>query len=151
MSHLSLACQGKGITDQDRNILSNQRLILDFLRSAAHCLTLGQIPIIHSARRRKKRDDDDEPQEGDISGSDVETAPTTGTWRGTVLITLRNVPPYTAWYVWLRIRARQLTGSQGYSTVGQVSSEPHKDRRTAQSTVHTPAIVHVPEGYVEGL
>ncbi|KAH0837920.1 hypothetical protein J3R83DRAFT_6152 [Lanmaoa asiatica] len=93
---------GKGITDQDRNILSNQRLMLDFLRSAPHCLTLGPIPVIRPARRRKQQDDDDdeEPQEDDISRSDIDMAPTsaaTGSERGTVLITLRNVPPYTAW------------------------------------------------------
>ncbi|KAF8559919.1 hypothetical protein OG21DRAFT_1479791 [Imleria badia] len=90
---------GKGITDQDRNILSNQRLILDFLRSAPHCLTLGPIPIIHPTRRRKQRDDDDddEPREDGVSGSDIDVAPTSGSGRGTVLITLRNVPPYTEW------------------------------------------------------
>ncbi|KAG8219403.1 hypothetical protein J3R82DRAFT_325 [Butyriboletus roseoflavus] len=92
---------GKGITDQDRNILSNQRLILDFLRSAPHCLILGPIPLIHPARKRKQQDgddDDEEPQEDDISGSDIDMAPTAATGeRGTVLITLRNVPPYTAW------------------------------------------------------
>jgi len=84
---------GKGISDQDRNILSNQRLILDFLRSAPHCLTLGPMLVTHPARRRKQQDDDgDNPQEDDSSGSDVDAAP-----RGTVLITLRNVPPYTEW------------------------------------------------------
>lgn len=99
-----LACQGKGITDQDRNILSNQRLILDFLRSAPHCLTLGPIPVVHPARKRKQQeeDDDKEPQEDDTYGSDIDTAPAsagTGSGRGTVLITLRNVPPYSTWWV----------------------------------------------------
>lgn len=95
----TFVCQGKGITDQDRNILSNQRLVLDFLRSAPHCLTLGPIPIIHPARRHKQQDDD-KPL-GDTSGSDIDmaTSSTMGRWRGTVLITLRNVPPYTAWCV----------------------------------------------------
>ncbi|KAI9570150.1 hypothetical protein HD554DRAFT_2019044 [Boletus coccyginus] len=93
---------GKGITDQDRNILSNQRLMLDFLRSAPHYLTLGPIPAIHPARRRKQRDDDDddEPQKDDGSGSDMDVAPSSaprGSGRGTVLITLRDVPPYTDW------------------------------------------------------
>ncbi|KAF8131651.1 hypothetical protein EV363DRAFT_173502 [Boletus edulis] len=95
---------GKGITDQDRNILSNQRLILDFLRAAPHCLTLGPIPVVQPARRGKQHadDDDEEPQGDDVSGSDVDVTPTsttTGSARGTVLITLRNVPPYTEWDV----------------------------------------------------
>ncbi|KAG9313955.1 hypothetical protein JVU11DRAFT_4729 [Chiua virens] len=62
---------GKGITDQDRNILSNQRLILDFLRAAPQCLTLGPIPAIHPALKRKRQDDDDE-EEDNISGSEME-------------------------------------------------------------------------------
>lgn len=99
---------GKGITDQDRNILSNQRLILDFLRSAPHCLVQGPIPLVHRKRRRKSQDDDeDEDDEDDvvmdnISDSDGEPSvqsATTTIGRGTVLITLRNVPPYTAWDV----------------------------------------------------
>ncbi|KIJ66423.1 hypothetical protein HYDPIDRAFT_174520 [Hydnomerulius pinastri MD-312] len=88
---------GKGITDQDRNILSNQRLILDFLRSAPHCLTLGPIPAIHSSRKRKKQGDDD--SDDDLTDSDMEMPSASATGRGTVLITLRNVAPYTAWDV----------------------------------------------------
>ncbi|KAL4067314.1 hypothetical protein V8B97DRAFT_1873933 [Scleroderma yunnanense] len=89
---------GKGITDQDRNILSNQRLILDFLRSASHCLSLGPIPLVHQKRPRKVPDDDDE----DMNVEDPEDLlPSTavGSGRGTILITLRNVPPYTTWDV----------------------------------------------------
>lgn len=93
---------GKGITDQDRNILSNQQLILDFLRSAPHCLVQGPIPSMHRKRRRKSQDDDEEDEMvmDNISDSDAEpslqpAAATTA--RGTVLITLRNVPPYTTW------------------------------------------------------
>lgn len=55
---------GKAISDQDRNILSNQRLVLDFFRCAPHFLAHGH----------------------DSDGA-----------RGTVLVTLRNVPPYTLW------------------------------------------------------
>ncbi|KAI6031350.1 hypothetical protein BKA83DRAFT_26608, partial [Pisolithus microcarpus] len=80
---------GKSITDQDRNILSNQQLILDFLRCAQHCLVQGPTPS-------------DEVVIDNMSDSDAEpsirpAAATTG--RGTILITLRNVPPYTAWDV----------------------------------------------------
>ncbi|KAG6336230.1 hypothetical protein ID866_2849 [Astraeus odoratus] len=97
---------GKGITDQDRNILSNQRLILDFLRCAPHCLMQGPVPLVCRKRPRKNQDDDDDDDYGmaaaDISDSDIDTSiPSTATssGRGTVLITLRNVPPYTAWDV----------------------------------------------------
>lgn len=96
---------GKSITDQDRNILSNQQLILDFLRCAQHCLVEGLTPLVHRKRRRKSQDDDDDEDEvvmDNMSDSDAEpsirpAAATTG--RGTILITLRNVPPYTAWDV----------------------------------------------------
>jgi 25S rRNA (uracil2634-N3)-methyltransferase len=89
---------GKGITDQDRNILSNQLLILDFLRSAAKVLKRGHIPSFSTSRKKKKSDDDDSEDEKEIAtdfeDSVVEESIIT---RGTVLITLRNVAPYTQW------------------------------------------------------
>jgi len=99
---------GKGITNQDRNILANQMLILGFLRSAANLLTLGPVPSFTPSRKKKKSngddDDDDiadagvptEIHEGDAFITPDETIQT----RGTILITLRNVPPYTLWYVY---------------------------------------------------
>jgi len=58
------------------------------------------MPTIHASRKRKKGDDDnDELLGGDASDSDMDV-PSTSTasnWRGTVLITLRNVSPYTTW------------------------------------------------------
>lgn len=96
---------GKSITDQDRNILSNQQLILDFLRCAPHCLVQGPTPLVHQKRRRKSRDDDDDEDEvvmDNMSDSDAEPSipPAAATAaRGTILITLRNVPPYTTWDV----------------------------------------------------
>ncbi|KAL5533658.1 hypothetical protein ACEPAG_118 [Sanghuangporus baumii] len=104
---------GKGITDQDRNILSNQILLLSFLRSVASFLVTGPIPSVHAPRKRKRRpedeesddDDDDERQaqnEDDMSGVEDLQRETLDSVnhsrsRGTVLITLRNVPPYTDW------------------------------------------------------
>ena len=86
-----------GITDQDRNILSNQLLLLGFLRSAATLLVPGPIPVFHKARKRKRNpedgSDDDEADLEDVS-QDINTARPA---RGTVLVTLRNVPPYTLW------------------------------------------------------
>ena len=94
---------GKGITDQDRNILSNQLLILDFLRSAASVLKQGHVPSFSTSRKKKKSDidDDSEDEEKEIAtgGTDLEDSivDESITTRGTVLITLRNVVPYTQW------------------------------------------------------
>ncbi|KAH9996524.1 hypothetical protein BJV77DRAFT_1059350 [Russula vinacea] len=88
---------GKGITDKDRNILSNQVLILGFLRSAARFLVRGPEPQLQSSRKRKRPSSDDEDEctyvdKNQAVGED-------GRARGTILITLRNVPPYTDWNV----------------------------------------------------
>ena len=103
----ALCCSGKGIADQDRNVLSNQLLILAFLRSVADMLITGPIPTILKPRKKKSNDDDDDDDEADygmkqdqrdedesIPYLDPETVEKT---RGTVLITLRNVSPYTLW------------------------------------------------------
>ncbi|KAJ7651562.1 hypothetical protein DFH06DRAFT_996076 [Mycena polygramma] len=93
---------GKGITDQDRNILSNQLLILGFLRSAAGFLVNGSVPEIFNAKKRKRTDDDEEEDDQDrdndmdLEGENI-FQPTS--CRGTILITLRNVVPYTQWDV----------------------------------------------------
>ncbi|KAG2138717.1 uncharacterized protein EDB93DRAFT_1242059 [Suillus bovinus] len=91
---------GKGITDQDRNILSNQMLILGFLRSVVGCLAAGTIPTPNLSRKPKRlADDDDDDNANDDEGIDASSHSTTQRTRGTVLITLRNVPPYTNWDV----------------------------------------------------
>lgn len=88
------APQGKGITDQDRNIRSNQILVLGFLRSAAKYLVRGPTPHLQPSRKRKRpSSDDDEWTDGDNNQA------IDGRARGTILITLRNVPPYTEWSV----------------------------------------------------
>jgi len=85
--------QGKGITDQNRNILSNQILILGFLRSAARYLVRGPAPQLQPSRKRNRPSSDDEWTDGDNDQT------IDGRARGTILITLRNVPPYTEWNV----------------------------------------------------
>ncbi|EKM84228.1 hypothetical protein AGABI1DRAFT_104172 [Agaricus bisporus var. burnettii JB137-S8] len=90
---------GKGITDQDRNILSNQVLVLDFLRSAAKVLRDGLIPSIHKPKRKPVEAADESEDEGVPNPDDMNEAPSNSKARGTVLITLRNVPPYTLWEV----------------------------------------------------
>ena len=94
---------GKGITDQDRNILSNQLLILDFLRSAANVLKRGHVPSFCTSNEKKKsdvnNDSEDEGKETATGSTDLEDSVVDEsiTTRGTVLITLRNVVPYTQW------------------------------------------------------
>lgn len=91
---------GKGLTDQDRNILSNQILILGFLHSAAKFLTDGPIPAVMPSRKRKRNEDeeDDPKSDAEREHADVTIACDVQT-RGTILITLRNVTPYILWDV----------------------------------------------------
>jgi hypothetical protein len=106
MERLRRYRQGKGITDQDRNILSNQMLILGFLRSVVNCLVEGPVPTPDLPRKRKKPVDDDDDDDDEVvidNASDEDmgasTSSTTHCTRGKVLITLRNVPPYSIWRV----------------------------------------------------
>jgi 25S rRNA (uracil2634-N3)-methyltransferase len=89
---------GKGIADQDRNILSNQLLLLNFLSSASKILAEGPIPSAFGKKKRKKKGEDDDESEPEVSGEEDEDMVEEGPKpRGTVLITLRNVVPYTQW------------------------------------------------------
>lgn len=90
-----MLASGKGITDQDRNILSNQVLILGFLRSAAPFLTKGPIPTVSKKKKPKGDESEDEKEESENEDeADVTKSVTT---RGSILITLRNVQPYISW------------------------------------------------------
>ena len=95
---------GKGITDQDRNIRENQILLLGFFRSAAPFLSSGPVPSVQGSGNRAMRkestrtvdvsDDDDMMS----SSNHAITRQEGGTrCRGTLLVTLRNVHPYTDW------------------------------------------------------
>ncbi|KAF7323153.1 DUF2431 domain-containing protein [Mycena chlorophos] len=68
---------GKGITDQDRNILSTQLLILGFLRSAAGFLAQGSIPNVLASKKKRKRvsDEGGNADEHDAFDSDREAQP----------------------------------------------------------------------------
>jgi len=86
---------GRGIADQDRNILANQMLILGFLRSSAPFLVVGSIPSVSTCKEPRHRDEDNEDGVDQLHNNE-----NTGTnKRGTVLLTLRNVVPYTQWDV----------------------------------------------------
>ena len=99
---------GKGITDQDRNILSNQLLLLGFLASAASLLKEGPTPLFSKQKERKGKGDsgleneDGLPDETISEDDEVlqhSASSPSGGERGTILITLRNVHPYTEWSV----------------------------------------------------
>ncbi len=130
---------GAGIKDQDRNILTNQEMLMSFLKSASGQLSDGpgwfDKPARGKGKGRTSRntkatkgkkndndDDDDEEQidqikevdddmelenEGITSEEEEDQTPITNTLKrfvtphrqGTILITLRNAPPYTLWEV----------------------------------------------------
>ncbi|KAI0783398.1 hypothetical protein C8Q75DRAFT_784008 [Abortiporus biennis] len=89
---------GKGITDQDRNILSNQILLLGFFTSCSKFLCPGPVPVMHVKKKKKSpEDDEDESKQDDNEEEDLMGSSDTIRPRGTVLVTLRNVSPYTLW------------------------------------------------------
>lgn len=67
-------------------------MLLGFLGSAAPFLTKGPIPVVNKARKRKRDPDDDGPEDEAEDPADMDRRN-----RGTILITLRNVAPYTLW------------------------------------------------------
>ncbi|KAJ6601443.1 hypothetical protein DFH09DRAFT_1257922 [Mycena vulgaris] len=95
---------GKGITDQDRNILSNQLLVLGFLRAAEGALAPGPVPEFNVSKKPKRPADDDDDEDDNVDVDEDANLEDTNfilpvSFRGTVLITLRNVAPYTQWDV----------------------------------------------------
>ena len=58
--------KGSGITDQDRNILVNQKLLLGFLRSVAPFLKTGAMPANSETKKKRKRDDFSDPEQGTV-------------------------------------------------------------------------------------
>ena len=76
-------------------------MILDFLRSAPNILVDGPPPQAYRSRKRKRPQEEDDEEEEGGSMDEVSQGDSTGS-RGTILITLRNVLPYTTWYVPLR-------------------------------------------------
>jgi len=98
---------GQGITDQDRNIRTNQTLILDFYLSASHLLRRGKThlssdskPTTHSRLSRSPTPQLDFESELSLHTSldplSLPPPPPPKT-RGTILLTLRTNPPYSLW------------------------------------------------------
>ncbi|WFD18527.1 25S rRNA (uracil(2634)-N(3))-methyltransferase [Malassezia caprae] len=100
---------GAGHKDEQRNVLANQLLLLRFLVSVAPYLTQGRAPTYVTGKTRRGSDEEDEDE--DDSESQVATADDVfaehTVWRpllpparqGSVLITIRNVSPYTPWNI----------------------------------------------------
>lgn len=83
---------GKGIADQDRNVRENQATLLSFLAAVPALLEQGPMPSAKPQKYKPVEDDDDldDEEAGAVDVQDTKT-------RGTVLITLRDAPPYTLW------------------------------------------------------
>ncbi|GAA5981476.1 hypothetical protein JCM11641_004775 [Rhodosporidiobolus odoratus] len=112
---------GQGITDQTRNIRTNQTLLLDFYRSASLLLRRGtpRAPSAKSTVTKPSRSRDSlspSPEAGDdvVEDDDFSTSllegqdevpidsslaplPPPPSTRGTLLLTLRTSPPYSLW------------------------------------------------------
>ena len=103
---------GAGHKDEQRNVLANQLMLLRFLVSIAPYLTQGRAPAYVTGKARRSSDDEDEDEDEDNpaghrhAGEDEFLSEHT-IWRplsppmrqGSVLITIRNTPPYTLWNV----------------------------------------------------
>jgi 25S rRNA (uracil2634-N3)-methyltransferase len=74
-------------------------VIVGFLRSAAGFLTLGSMPSIFTPKKHKQNLDGDEDDNECPDDVAQENNIDMSSSRGTALITLRNVPPYTLWCV----------------------------------------------------
>lgn len=95
---------GQGITDQDRNIRTNQTLLLDFYLSASNLLRNGKSHLVsakESASRLSRS-----PTPPDLLDESIHLTtldPTTlpppppPKTRGTILLTLRTSSPYSLW------------------------------------------------------
>lgn len=99
---------GSGEKDQDRNIALNQAMILRFLRSAgpflakgtsrARALSTGKAKSKGKGKQRHKHEEDDEDkQDAPLVSDDEEMDQQEVGQKGTILITLRDRHPYTAW------------------------------------------------------
>jgi len=101
---------------------------MGFLRSAAKLLATGPAPVAFAKKRKAKDDDDDEDQE--MEEIDDEPTPT----RGTVLITLRNVVPYTEWYVAEFVLIIDLTDAGMCPSSPKIRRRPPDESRSTHNT-----------------
>lgn len=99
---------GAGHKDEQRNVLANQLMLLRFLVSVAPYLTEGPAPVYVTGKAKAGSDDEDD--EDEALGTQAPAGPEISSelvWRplsppprqGSVLITIRNVSPYTLWNI----------------------------------------------------
>jgi len=69
-------------------------MLLGFFRSAAGFLAQGPEPVAHTKKRESTNSEDD-CDENDYDLHEIEEKERS--CRGTILVTLRNVKPYTDW------------------------------------------------------
>jgi len=144
---------GKGIADQDRNILSNQLLILGFLRSVSGFLVHGPAPTLESLKKKGKAQDGEDDTDAD---SVAESSGGTGSSRGTVMITLRNVPPYTECNQFPRCR-RDVADicpphPRGRLSSSEKTSSPHGNwHEASKPSLHLAAFLRLSQMGMEGL
>ena len=91
---------GKGISEINRNILDNQKMLLGFFRSVAPYLISDVSPSLESQSSIQNRNVND-TEEYESLDAEPHCPASSGVMRrfGTVLITVRNSPPYTDWSV----------------------------------------------------
>lgn len=93
-------------------------------------LELGPIPKVTAKKGRKGKDnasedegeqqsDYDDMFEDDMALESAAIQKTKASTRGTVLVTLRNVPPYTDWYAAIKVLFRILTLTIKLSGISQ--------------------------------
>ena len=130
-------------------------LILGFLRSSAPFLAVGPIPPVTARSKRKQQsEDDNDADEVDDDGlGQLPINSNTGK-RGTLLITLRNVVPYTKWcafYYCHWLFPLNIGFLQGCPTTGKETSRTYFSEYKAESGLHSPTILCIQSADVEWL
>ncbi|KAG9073914.1 hypothetical protein FS749_014573 [Ceratobasidium sp. UAMH 11750] len=87
---------GMGISDVERNVVANQRVLLGFLKSVAGVLEEGVVVDPGAGRKGKgkRKEDEVEFSDEDEQGEIVKSGPKRA---GSVLVTLREQEPYSLW------------------------------------------------------
>jgi len=128
-------------------------MILGFLRSVSGFLVRGPPPTLGS-RKKKGRVQDGEDDTGSDSDQEGESGGQAGSSRGTVIITLRNVPPYTDCKDIFFGRRASLTthNSRGHLSSGEETASSHGNwHEILKSYLYPSAFLRLSQMGVEGL
>lgn len=126
-------------------------LLLGFLRSAAQLLRKGPVPSVGATKRHRGAASDDEDGPGEGAARLDAAGPVSS--RGSILITLRNVPPYTLWQV---IFISSFAGwadelHKGPAQAGEKSAAASHGRRASEPSLRPVEIICLRPRAVEGL